>query len=857
MQRSYLLPLFLMVHFSVCSQVNEKFTDKDFTNNPTWMGEIAFFSVNTASQLQSNGPNASSQLHLSTSNNRCRDTEWNFYTKLDLDITTNNWARIYLTSDRVNTENNPNGYYVKFDGTTNSVDLYKQDSVTHTKIISGKAGRAGKKSLNVFRIKVLCDRKGNWVLFSDSTATGNYFVKEGAAFDTTFSTSSYFGVYFSHSSTKRLKFYFDDLSIQQAPLSLLSAKAISAHAVDIVFSKEVDQASAENSANYSFLPVGISVSSATVDLKAKNTVHLVLSGVLNTYINYMLSAAAILDNSLNSISFLNTTSFFYRVEADYGAVVISELFADPSPQNGLPEYEYIEIFNRKNDTINLQGFVFSDGTSNGIFPSYKLPPHKYLLVCNSNNVAQFSAHHPVLGLPVFPSLNNAGDDLTLKNQEGKLLHEVSYSDTWYGDNDKKAGGWSLEIIDLNNPCGEALNWTASIDPSGGTPAKVNSVAASKPDLSPPNLLNAFITDSIHIQLVFDEKPDVNFISIQQFELNKGYSIQKVFLSSSSFKSLLLQTTKKFIVEEVYELSLSGIRDCNGNSITKQEHLILVLPKKAEKGDVILNELLFNPRVGGYDFVELYNKSDNYIDLKHWQFANIDNGIVANKKIISEESFILKPKEYAAFTENKSILLNQYPLGQATTIFQINDLPSYNDNEGTVLLLDSSTKEFDRFDYSENMHYALLDDKEGVSLERISSTEITNTAQNWQSASTQSYYATPGYINSQNFENTNGSKVWIEPKLFTPDENGDKDFALINYKFDTPGITATITIFDHYGREMLRLANNELLATEGFYKWEGNNAKNEKVRTGMYVVYFECFDLKGAVRKYRETVVVGW
>jgi hypothetical protein len=57
--------------------------------------------------------------------------------------------------------------------------------------------------------------------------------------------------------------------------------------------------------------------------------------------------------------------------------------------------------------------------------------------------------------------------------------------------------------------------------------------------------------------------------------------------------------------------------------------------------------------------------------------------------------------------------------------------------------------------------------------------------------------------------------------------------------------------------MIRLVSNELLATEGFYKWEGNNTKNEKVRSGAYVVYFECFELKGEVRKFRETVVVGW
>ncbi len=857
MQRPYLLLLFLAVHFSAFSQVNDSFSDSDFTNNPTWAGETTFFTVNAALQLQSNGPNAASQLHLSIPNSRCRDTEWDFYTKLDLDLTTANWARIYLTSDRADTENNPKGYYVKFDGTTNSVDLYRQDSITHTKLISGKNGRAAKKSLNIFRIKVLCDINGNWFLFSDSTDTANNYIKEGTALDSTFSTSAYFGVYFVHSSTRRQKFYFDDLSIQQAPLSLLSAKAIGSTTVDLHFSKEVEPGSAQNSSNYSLLPNTITISAATIDASDKTIVHLTLTGPLTTYTNYTLSASNVLDKNLNTISFLNSVSLSYRVEAAYGDLVISEIFPDPSPQNGLPEFEYLELFNRKSDTLELKNFILSDGTTNTVFPSYKIPPHQYLLVCATTNLSQFSAYHPVLGLPVLPSLNNSGDDLTLKNQNEKILHEVNYTDSWYHDNDKKEGGWSLEMIDINNPCGEESNWTASVNLAGGTPAAVNSVTASKPDLEPPHLINAFVVDSMHVQLEFDEKPDVNFISVTQFSLNKGDSIQKITVLPNAPKILLLETKVNFKAGEIYLLSVSGIRDCNGNILTEHTSIKLVLPQKAKKGDIILNEILFNPRVGGYDFIELYNNSDKYIDLKNWLFANTDNGAVANKKIISKEFFILKPQEYAAFTENKSILLNQYPLSHSDAIFEIKDLPSYNDDEGTVLLLDSNNLEFERFDYSQNMHYALIDDKEGVSLEKISFDEITNTSQNWQSASTQCGYATPGYKNSQHYENTNGAQVWVEPKIFTPNQNGDKDFALINYKFDTPGNTVNITIFDHYGREMLRLVQNELLAMEGFYKWEGNNSKNEKVRSGTYVVYFECFDLKGEVRKYKETVVVGW
>jgi hypothetical protein len=857
MQRSYLLLIFLMVPLCAFSQINESFSDNDFINNPAWIGETAFFTVNTALQLQSNGPGSTSQLHLSTSNSRCRDTEWNFYTKLDLDITATNWARIYLTSDRADTENNPKGYYVKFDGTTNSVDLYKQDSTKHTKIISGKTGRAGKKALNVFRIKVICDAKGNWYLFSDSTATGNNFVKEGTTVDTTFSSSSYCGIYFAHTSTKRMKFYFDDFTVAPAPLSLLAAKATSATSLVLVFNRNVDPLSAQDILHYSFLPNNLQIISALADPTNKNIVHLSLSGALNTTTNYTISATAVLDDQLNSIGFLNSVSFHYKIITLFGDLILTELFPDPSPQNGLPEFEYVEVFNRKTDTLDIQDFTFSDGSTTTVFPSYKIPPKHYLLVCHVNNLSQFSSFRPVLGVATFPSLNNSGDDLFLKNQDGVVLHEVNYSDTWYGDNDKKEGGWSLEMIDLDNPCGEELNWTASVDVSGGTPAKVNSVWAFRPDTRAPDLLSAFITDSIHVQLTFDEKPDISDLSLYQFYLDKNITVKKFIFSSSFPKRIVLEISNKFVKGETYKLTVSGIKDCNGNSSPHPVVTELVLPQPAVKGDILLNEVLFNPRSGGYDFVELFNRSSKYIDLKNWQFANSENGATANKTVFSEESFILQPNAYAAFTENKSILLNQYPFGSDSTIFQIHNLPSYNDDQGTVILLDSTNKEQDRFDYSEDMHYALIDNKEGVSLERISASEATNNIQNWESASSQSGYATPGYRNSQNHEKTYGSQVWVEPKIFTPDQNGDKDFALINYKFDTPGNTANITVFDYEGREMIKLVRNELLGSEGFYKWEGNNMQDEKVRSGVYVVYFELFNLKGEVKKYKETVVVGW
>jgi len=456
----------------------------------------------------------------------------------------------------------------------------------------------------------------------------------------------------------------------------------------------------------------------------------------------------------------------------------------------------------------------------------------------------------------FPSLNNSEDRIKLMNQNGHLIHQVNYNDSWYRDNDKKTGGWTLESIDLDNPCGEENNWQASMNVSGGTPGKQNSIAAFKPDIQAPQLLNAYIIDSCTVELIFDENPDMIFVNDFKFSLNPFLLVSEVNVKMNNAKILQLKIVSVFKKNTEYTLFISGVKDCNGNSITPIYDVLLVLPQLHEKDDVIINEVLFNPKPGGFDFVEVYNRSEKYINLQNWAFATISDEQIADKKNISEEPFIVKPKEYIVFTKNKSMLLHHYPQAKSSQIFNITNLPSYNDDNGSVVFCDYDTNEMERLDYDTKMHFSLMDDKEGVSLERISADGRVNNRDNWHSASSNSGYATPGYRNSQDVEKTSRN-FFIEPKVFTPNLDGNRDFTLIHYRLGKPGYMASITIYDIQGREIIRLVKNELLSVEGFYKWEGNNDANEKVRTGTYIVYFEIFDLEGNLIKQKDTVVVGW
>ena len=155
-----------------------------------------------------------------------------------------------------------------------------------------------------------------------------------------------------------------------------------------------------------------------------------------------------------------------------------------------------------------------------------------------------------------------------------------------------------------------------------------------------------------------------------------------------------------------------------------------------------------------------------------------------------------------------------------------------------------------------MHFKLLSDKEGVSLERINYDLPSDDPDNWHSASEEVGFATPAYINSQFTDaiNVEDETIKIEPKVFSPDNDGFDDFVNISYKFDEPGHVANIYIYDSKGRLIRHLTNNRFLSPEGVIIWDGLNGNNEKVRAGIYILYLEIFDLNGNVKKYKKTVV---
>jgi len=184
------------------------------------------------------------------------------------------------------------------------------------------------------------------------------------------------------------------------------------------------------------------------------------------------------------------------------------------------------------------------------------------------------------------------------------------------------------------------------------------------------------------------------------------------------------------------------------------------------------------------------------------------------------------------------------------------LPSYPNDEGAVFLLNDSGLTIDHFFYDDEMHFDLIKNTEGVSLERISAHTTTNEITNWHSASEVSGFGTPGLKNSQNSNFlADQARVSLDPLVFSPNNDGTDDVVAINYNFGRAGFVATINIYDVDGRIARRLVNNDLLSVKGTFFWHGIDDEGKKSAVGLYIIYFEAFNLQGKVESFKRVVVL--
>jgi len=857
--------VFLLLATRLNAQFADDFTDGDFIQNPSWTGDTGLFRIHNL-QLRLNSTGGNDSTYLVTPSQILDDTEWNFWVRLAFTPSDNNHPKIYLVSNSANLRGPLNGYYIQIGKTgTNNKRIYffRQTGTQRIELMAG-ADNLATGSNNLLRIKVTRNNNGDWQFFADPQG-GHLFAFQGSVSDATHSNATHFGIFCKYTSSNATRFYFDDfyvggIQVDTIPPVVSNITALNQTSIEIVFSETVEPGTATNTSNYYVPGIGNPLS---VIHDSNNPARILLQ-FGQAFANgqfYTLQVQGVSDFAGNIMLAVGLEFSFYK--AALFDIVINEIMADPTPGVGLPPYEYIELFNKTAFAINLSGWVFEHGTTQRDFPAVSIPAYGHLILgteAATSALAQYGAVATIAGLSS-TALTNAGTTLSILDPDRTVVHAANYSDDWYQNNIKKEGGWSLEMIDPNNPCGEGNNWIASKNLSGGTPGMENSVKAINPDETSPWIAKAVLSNVNSVMVYFSEKLDQAAISNpSNFQVSPGFGVPLYVIPNEPvFNSVNLVYPFLFERQVIYEVSVSDqLADCTGNTIEPGSKARFAFAEYPEHEDIVINEILFNPPADGAEYVEIYNRSQKIIDLKNVRLSSQDtilNQLTSVCEIVTDGHLIF-PGDYLVLTTNPDLVKSYFQTTNPRGFIKMESIPQFANTSGIAVLSDPNEIVLDRIIYTEGMHFPMLNTVKGVALERIDFNRPASDPTNWLSASSSSGYGTPAYRNSQFMAAQPANDPFvISPEIFSPDNDGHNDVLSISYNFQEPGNVATIIIYDAAGRLVRRLVHNQLLGSAASFTWNGITDDNQKAGIGYYLIMIEVFDLNGNIRRHKKTTVL--
>jgi len=644
-------------------------------------------------------------------------------------------------------------------------------------------------------------------------------------------------------------------SLDNTPPEIVHVKKIDTHKLLVFFDEAVDPVMAVVPQHYSLN--GLTPLEVLLGEKPHQAI-LVMNEEVATAENYELKIVKVEDLHGNTIA--NGSRLFSTLGVSnnpgYKSIVINEVMAAPRAGQELPNAEYVELLNISTNEINISGFHLHNSRSGTTLPANTtLSPGEYLLLCPNARRALFEPYGRVIGLPRWPVLLNNADIVMLYDREGNLIDSLGYTRSNYGSTQIAQGGYSLEVVNPYSQCNLSSNLRPSTSPSRGTPGAVNAVFDDTPDRAPPTLRDVYAVNDTLLLAIFS-KPMSDNLSGVQWNISPSLGISKIQFANVGQNEIAISLSNPLEEKIQYKLQVANIRDCSGNLITKEGSVFtFALPLAAEAGDIVINEILFNPHPGTPKFVEIYNTSDKYINLRNWKLGNEVGGNISNRRVISGYDLVMAPNSYRAITTDAAMLGQIYT--KAVHPVEMGNLPSYPIREGTVFLLNPQEDLVERLNYHENYHHPMLRTPRGVSLERIDPLRQSNDHNNWTSAAGSIGFATPGFTNSQRFSEENlAHGITVTPEVFAPETAGAQNFTTIQYQLERPGFVGTIKIYDISGKVIKEIVQNEIWGTTGFYTWNGTDMSGNRVRVGYYIIWVELLNLEGKVSNFKKTVVVG-
>jgi hypothetical protein len=517
-----------------------------------------------------------------------------------------------------------------------------------------------------------------------------------------------------------------------------------------------------------------------------------------------------------------TFNYHYIRPIEYypGIIRITEVMSDPSPSKGvLPEYEYIELYNTSKQNVSLNGWKIQDNSQQ----LYALPTisigAQQIIIFTSEEACLKLQNPNCIGVQNLPTLNNDTDYLKLLNQKDEIMDSIIYAVE--SSNPKSDGGYSFEASLQTFAChyGGSLHYT--LHQNGGTPFEI----------APTDFTFQYQTLSLDPYLM-----NTNYFGSLQFKgydttyyaLNNIYPPFEVALGSSIYHEITYQPNCPFL------------------DTTYVAEILLERPCAPSPGELLLNEVLFNPKPYHAEFIELYNNSSKLLLLKDVILLYEDE---RGKKEITLKPFHLNAYSYMVVSKDTSRLFdNNQNTASLLSLLQ-NDLPSLDDASFSLTLLTNGTI-IDHVSLHKNQHNPLLTEVEGVSLEKTIP-DLPSDAAIWTSAAEQS---SPGQANSQLLQHFQHDNVIdCQPTHLFQNQAGQPHFMQISFKNNLLGAFYSAQIYSLEGQLIKTLTPSSLSKGNDTLLWYGDNNQSSPIETGIYLLIIETWDSQGQTHTYKKLI----
>lgn len=853
-QRSIYLSLLFLLHQASSAQFFDDFSQIGLEK---WSGDTADFHINANEELQLMAETGGDSW-IYTMTQIPDSAIWELYIRLEFPPSGSNQLSWVLQSNSSNS-NNLNGYGLRLgeSGSSDALEFVRYDMGTPTLLGRMQEGAVANDPVELtarierrgvdFTLLVAYDKSA---VFTDTLRISDDSYS--------FGPSLFTGLLCNYTSTRTDKFFFDDyligrLSPDKDP-PIVQGFRVEENRALVQFNERIDH----SNASYDIRPGSFQIS----DSLSGNSALLIINvdPGFTSLTNYELVINGIKDEAGNpGKEIVLDIQYIKSREPRPFEIVINEIMAAPNDQTSLPAIEYLELYNRSSHHLSLANLFLVDNSSITELPSYILPPGQHLIICADSDSALLSVYGRVLGVENLISLNNGGDFIQLKKNNGEFIHGVDYKDTWYKDPQKDDGGWSLELIHPDLACSREAAFFASESPIGGSPGQENSVF--DPEYSDPfQLTQAGLLDNDIVKLSFNQwLAEVDSSETASFSFQPDINIHSSSLSMEAPNILEIQLARELEEGILYQIEIGAdLENCKGEPTGQIIETSLGVPAVPDSGDILISEIMFDPISGESQWIEVFNASDKIFEFRYLVLKTMD-AEGESQSIIGHDNQLLSG-QYFVLSESKESLITNYKAPFPQRILLL-DLPSLDRTEAALELsyiFGIEAKLLDRVCYNKDWHSGFLREDKGVSLERLRFDMPACAAGNWQSAAEEAHFGTPTGVNSQSIAllpSLNSGFSLLSP-TFSPDGDSFEDFAVIHYKQPddgNPPPQLNLNIYNPNGSLVNALYSNFSLSAQSQLLWDGRMNNGILAPEGFYLLQAETFNEKGERSRWQGTI----